>query len=137
MTIKSLNRDEFLARFVEGEKKLRVVLLSLQSAKEAIVYDRRTLAAPQIDDWLEEWTFSDEAPRPAPRRGPVGITNDDRRAHMKNRFGKATHLIIASILVVVVAALLIFGMRLYPPATHRRQRPGAANRLAVSTWNSR
>ena len=27
-----LNRDEFLARFVEGEKKLRVVLLSVQVA---------------------------------------------------------------------------------------------------------
>jgi DNA-binding NarL/FixJ family response regulator len=48
----AMNRDEFLARFVEGEKKLRVVLLSLQSGKEALVYDRRTLAASQIDDWL-------------------------------------------------------------------------------------
>ena len=51
---KELNRDEFLARFVEGEKKLRVVLLSLQSPGEAVIYDRRTLAASQIDDWLEE-----------------------------------------------------------------------------------
>jgi DNA-binding NarL/FixJ family response regulator len=47
-----MNRDEFLARFVEGEKKLRVMLLSLQSGKEALVYDRRSLAASQIDDWL-------------------------------------------------------------------------------------
>ena len=53
----NLNRDEFLARFVEGEKKLRVVLLSLQSGKKALVYERRTLAAAQIDDWLEEWTY--------------------------------------------------------------------------------
>ncbi len=52
-----LNRDEFLARFVEGEKKLRVVLLSLNEAQEALVYDRRTLAASQIDDWLEEWNY--------------------------------------------------------------------------------
>jgi CheY-like chemotaxis protein len=52
-----LNRDEFLARFVEGEKKLRVVLLSLNEAQEALVYDRRTLAASEIDDWLEEWTY--------------------------------------------------------------------------------
>ena len=36
-----LNRDEFLARFVEGEGKLRVVLLSLQGGSEALVYDRR------------------------------------------------------------------------------------------------
>ena len=57
---KNLNRDEFLARFVEGEKKLRVVLLSLLSGSEAIVYDRRTLAAAQIDDWLDEWTYPDE-----------------------------------------------------------------------------
>jgi chemotaxis response regulator CheB len=48
-----LNRDEFLARFVEGEKKLRVVLLSLQNPDEALVYDRRSMAASQIDDWLE------------------------------------------------------------------------------------
>src|SRR5512139_3940965 len=48
-----VNRDEFLARFVEGERRLRVVLLSLkEGGSEAIVYDRRTLAASQIDDWL-------------------------------------------------------------------------------------
>jgi chemotaxis response regulator CheB len=57
----ALNRDEFLARFVEGEKKLRVVLLSLQSGKEALVYDRRSLSAAQINDWLDEWNYSDDA----------------------------------------------------------------------------
>jgi len=55
----ALNRDEFLARFMEGEKKLRVVLLSLQSGKEAVVYDRRMMEAAQIDDWLEEWNYDD------------------------------------------------------------------------------
>ena len=49
-----LNRDEFLTRFMESEEKLRVVLLSLQSPREAVVYDRRTMVAAQIDDWLEE-----------------------------------------------------------------------------------
>ncbi|MFC2025684.1 hypothetical protein ACFLUC_00650 [Chloroflexota bacterium] len=57
-----LNREEFLSRFVEGEKKLRVVLLSLKSGGEAIVYDRRTLVASQIDDWLEEWSITEEFP---------------------------------------------------------------------------
>lgn len=56
----NLNRDEFLARFVEGEKNLRVVLLSLQSSGDAIVYDRRTMAASQIDNWLEEWNVVNE-----------------------------------------------------------------------------
>ena len=52
-----LNREEFLAHFIEGDKKLRVVLLSLQDGGEAIVYDRRALAATQIDDWFEEWSY--------------------------------------------------------------------------------
>jgi DNA-binding NarL/FixJ family response regulator len=52
-----VNRDEFLARFVESEKQLRVVLLSLkEGGSEAIVYDRRTLDASEIDEWLSEWT---------------------------------------------------------------------------------
>jgi DNA-binding NarL/FixJ family response regulator len=39
----AVNRDEFLARFVEGEQQLRVVLLSLkEGGSEAIVYDRRS-----------------------------------------------------------------------------------------------
>ena len=53
-----LNREEFLAHFVEGDKKLRMVLLSLQDGGEAIVYDRRALAATQIDDWFEEWSYA-------------------------------------------------------------------------------
>ena len=53
-----LNREEFLAHFVEGDKKLTMVLLSLQDGGEAIVYDRRALAATQIDDWFDEWSFA-------------------------------------------------------------------------------
>ncbi len=102
-----LNRDEFLARFVEGEKKLRVVLLSLQSAKEAIVYDRRTLAASQIDDWLEEWTYGDEKPgaliRPLAERLDAVMNVENRRTDMK-------HLVIAAFLVVIVTAMLIVGL---------------------------
>ena len=51
-----LNREEFLSHFVEGEKKLRVVLLSLQQGKEVVIYDRRTMLATQIDEWLDDWT---------------------------------------------------------------------------------
>lgn len=53
----AVNRDEFIARFIESENKLRVVLLSLkEGGAEAVVYDRRTMAASQIDDWLDEWS---------------------------------------------------------------------------------
>ncbi len=53
-----VNRDAFLARYIEGARRLRVVLLSLnENGGEAIVYDRRTLAASQVDDWLREWSL--------------------------------------------------------------------------------
>jgi cytochrome c oxidase subunit II len=123
---KKLNRDEFLARFVEGEKKLRVVLLSLQSAQEAIVYDRRTMAAHQIDDWLEEWTYTDEGSKIFTQRGTVDTKVDTRRNPMKNRLRKATHLLIASLLVVVVTVLLIVGMqyvRILPIAASAQAQP--------------
>jgi len=54
-----VNREEFLARFVEGEGRLRVVLFSLkEGGDEAVVYDRRTMAASQIEDWLKGWSHS-------------------------------------------------------------------------------
>jgi len=51
-----LNRDEFLQQFIKSKQKIRIVLLSLKDGAEgaeAIVYDRRTLAASKIEDWLE------------------------------------------------------------------------------------
>lgn len=97
-----LNRDEVLARFVESEKKLRLVLLSLQSAQDAIVYDRRTLAASQIDNWLEEYSYAEHNEKTSQ---PQGLENEmpTRRNHMK-------HLVVAGLLVLVVTALLIFGL---------------------------
>jgi cytochrome c oxidase subunit 2 len=104
---KVLNRDEFLARFVEGERKLRVVLLSLHGGSEAIVYDRRTMAASQIDDWLEEWRVTDQENGPILRSIPnpdgAELNKIPRRVHMK-------HLAIAALLVVIVTALLILGL---------------------------
>lgn len=114
-----LNRDEFLARFVEGEKKLRVVLLSLNEAQEALVYDRRTLAASEIDDWLEEWTYGvSSVERELPKK-PVSANDENRRNPMK-------HLIIAGALVILVSAVLIFGMsqvRLLPVAASAQAEP--------------
>ena len=118
-----LNRDEFLARFVEGEKKLRVVLLSLNEAQEALVYDRRTLAASQIDDWLEEWTYGAGAAGLNTARvsaidtsmGDSGsfepeISPQGANANIIRRSNPMKHLIIAGILIVIITALLIVGM---------------------------
>jgi cytochrome c oxidase subunit II len=90
-----LNREDALARFFEGERKLRVVLLSLSDPQHAQVYDRRTLAAAQIDDWLEEWPAVDELSK-APQ--------SNRRSNMK-------HFIVVGILVILVTALLLFGLQ--------------------------
>jgi len=114
-----LNRDAFLARFVESEKKLRVVLLSLHDGEEALVYDRRTLIASQVDDWLEEWTYgsvSDSSHAP-PETG---------RAMAHTGRGNMKHLIIAGILVVLVTALLVVGLgqiRLLPMAASLQAQP--------------
>jgi DNA-binding NarL/FixJ family response regulator len=56
-----INIDEFMARFVEGAGSQRVVLLSLkESGNQAVIYDRRTMAASQIDDWFKEWSYPAE-----------------------------------------------------------------------------
>jgi DNA-binding NarL/FixJ family response regulator len=48
-----VNEKIFLRHFVEGGKRLRVVLLSLkEGASQAVVYDRRILSAAEIDTWL-------------------------------------------------------------------------------------
>jgi chemotaxis response regulator CheB len=51
-----LNREEILTNFIQGENDLRVVLLSLKSGRsgeDAIVYDRKTLTASRIEEWLQ------------------------------------------------------------------------------------
>ena len=101
---RALNREEFLTRFVGSEKKLRVVLLSLQNPEEAIVYDRRTMQAAQVDRWLEEWPTLEAAEKPGlPPPGEPVSEHRLRRNNMK-------HLIIAGILVILVTALLIVGL---------------------------
>jgi cytochrome c oxidase subunit II len=126
-----VNREEFLAHFVEGAQKLRVVLLSLkEGGSEAIVYDRRSLAASQIDDWLREWNDT-ETPFTASQEGDPrrksGIRTsrasrkrlslrqslksesepDQRRTSMR-------HFLIAVMLVIALTALTAFGLRALP-----------------------
>ncbi|MEK7324468.1 MAG: hypothetical protein AAB217_04320 [Chloroflexota bacterium] len=58
-----INREQFLARFVEGEAPMRLMLVSLKEGGEAVVYDRRTLAPTQVEDWLEASTAENPPPQ--------------------------------------------------------------------------
>ena len=109
-----VNRDEFLARFVESAGQLRVVLLSLkEGGSEAIVYDRRNLAAAQIDDWLREWTYSGKT-----ETRVVKETNQ-RRSSMR-------HFIFAAALVMVITVVGVLGfdrLQLLPVAASAQAGP--------------
>jgi cytochrome c oxidase subunit 2 len=93
-----VNREEFLARFVEGEGRLRVVLFSLkEGGDEAIVYDRRTMAASQIEDWLEGWSDSEG-------KSPQILAEPDRDQGKPKRRDSMKHFIVAGLLVIVLMA---------------------------------
>jgi cytochrome c oxidase subunit 2 len=95
-----VNREEFLARFVEGEGRLRVVLLSLkEGGDEAIVYDRRTMAASEIEEWLQVWSESGEEESSIEKTPPV---HDQQPVEPKRR-DTMKHFIVAGILIVVLA----------------------------------
>lgn len=117
------NREEVLTRFVEGEGRLRVVLLSLgESGHEAIVYDRRTMAAAQIDDWLANWSeAAQQSSTPSssnlPREGTVDL---------RSRSKTMKHFIGAAIVIILLAAGTIFGLeqaKLLPAQASLQARP--------------
>jgi cytochrome c oxidase subunit 2 len=104
-----VNRDEFLARFVEGEGQLRVVLLSLrEGGDEAIVYDRRTLAASQVENWLEKW--ADTKSPPGKISVPSRVT-DGKRDEIPNRSDNMKHLIAAGLIIALLVIGGFWGLR--------------------------
>ncbi len=48
----TIDRVEFLNRFVETNWPMQVMLISLQISGEVVVYDRKTLTADQAVDYL-------------------------------------------------------------------------------------
>jgi cytochrome c oxidase subunit 2 len=104
----AVNREAFLTRFMKGAGRLRVVLLSLkEGGDQAVVYDRRNMAASQIDEWLEEWI---EAPKSGVETTSAGgasmgrTIQDQRRSSMK-------HWIGVIVLIIILAAAGILGLR--------------------------
>lgn len=50
----TINRGDFLDRFMEGESPMQVVLVSLGSAEPVVVYQRQRLTAAQAETWLSD-----------------------------------------------------------------------------------
>ena len=51
---KTINRDEFLNRFVTGKTPMQIMLVSLQESGQVVIYDRRTLTPAQAENWLND-----------------------------------------------------------------------------------
>jgi cytochrome c oxidase subunit II len=102
-----VNRDDFLKHFVTGEGRLRVVLLSLkEGGDEAIVYDRRTLAASRIGEWLEKWTD----PQEPKKTSELEKNNIEPVSADLMRSNKMKHVIGAILFVFLIAAAGIFAL---------------------------
>lgn len=93
---KSINRKEFLSRFIIGQSSIKVVLVSLNEAGQVVVYDRRRLNPEQADEWFndpwgEENVFEEHL---------LKIKNlQFRRSNMKHFIAVAFIVILTSILV--------------------------------------
>jgi DNA-binding NarL/FixJ family response regulator len=48
----TINRSEFLNRFVTGEMPMKVILVSLAASEPIVIYNRMQLTAAQAEDWL-------------------------------------------------------------------------------------
>jgi len=49
---RTINRGEFLNRFVTGEMPMKVILVSLATSEPIVIYNRMHLTAAQAEDWL-------------------------------------------------------------------------------------
>ncbi len=88
----AIDRDAFLTQFVGGRTEMRVVLLSLldgEQGQEALVYDRRTLASSQMDEWLQGVT---EVPE---------IAKQTEERQIQPRSANMKHIIAAGVLVLL------------------------------------
>lgn len=95
----SIQREIFLSRFIEGDRPMQVMLVSLGASGEVVVYDRRTLTPAQAEDWLDlPWAEG----QPAGQAAPVSVS------HSFLRSGGMKHYVVAGILTVILTVLTFF-----------------------------
>jgi cytochrome c oxidase subunit 2 len=97
---KSINRREFLNRFITGHSSIKVVLVSLNEAGQVVIYDRRQLTSEQADEWFKD---------------PWGEENvfEEYLLRVKNsqvRRNNMRHFIAVALLVVLSSLLVYAGL---------------------------
>lgn len=106
----AVNREEFLSHFLEGERRMRVVLFSLkEGGSNAIVYDRRSMAASQVDDWLQEWAGAENSA--AAQGSPKAVPQDSNGGKVNSMSSNLRHIFGVLVFVVVLATLGLFVLR--------------------------
>jgi cytochrome c oxidase subunit 2 len=96
----SINRAEFLGRFVAGQNTMKVVLVSLDEAGKVVIYDRRQLSPEQAESWLNDpW-------------GEQNLFEEhlSRTRNMTERRRTMRHFIINVVLVAAVSVLVYSGI---------------------------
>ena len=102
-----VNRDEFLTRFGMVGGRMRFVLLSLkEGGDEAIIYDRRTLAASRMDEWLEKWGD----PQEQADQTVFSITKNKSAKAYLMRSDRMKHAVSAILIVVAIAVIGILSL---------------------------
>jgi cytochrome c oxidase subunit II len=97
---KSINRQDFLSKFVHGQSSVKVVLVSLNEAGQVMVYDRRQLTSDQADEWFkdpwgQEKVFED-------------YQQKARNSKVKRR--NIRHFVVVAVLVILVALAVYTGL---------------------------
>jgi cytochrome c oxidase subunit II len=97
---KSINRGDFLNRFVTGQSSIKVVLVSLNEAGQIVVYDRRRLNSDQADEWFKDpW-------------GEERIFEEhlQKARNLQVKRSNLTHFAIVAILVIFLSILVYAGL---------------------------
>jgi cytochrome c oxidase subunit II len=108
---RTIDRHEFLNYFVSGDQPMQVMLVSLQASGAIVVYDRKTLTAEEMEDWLNPPWRAELSPV-VERQAVVEKTEDRKRGNMK-------HFVIVGVLVIistVLVNLLLNNIGLFPVA---------------------
>jgi cytochrome c oxidase subunit II len=106
----AVNREEFLAYFMEGESQMRVVLFSLkEGGSNAIVYDRRSMEASEVSDWLKEW--ESQGNEGQDRHMALLKKTDHSSRKVEYKGNPMKHAIGAVLLIVLFTILGLFVLR--------------------------